>query len=458
VNRRHKFILFTSLVATGSALLAGTELKTALGMLMIGGAVALAVGSDLAANFYSTLKAAKSRFWLWIRIPLIMIFAGAVLGITLLLSDGNPVAAVCTVAVIGVLAAPLLAPPTKKKWVRVLSYTSALALFAAASLATLVADSSASDQHGGRFGEIVGECCVVLLFAVFWFSNGWVLIQEGINIDVNALEISQVQGRTGRRYLSLCIGIAFLTFWSSILLFNASGDWSYNPWPTKPSQPNTNIWGLGMTLAFVSWWPYASWKGILSREPNSEPRFLRKHKRTTAAVGLIVVAALCLAVTFGVQNGTDRKIVDQINQSSSEMEDIAAKLGALKQRRIETTQDYIQTYSEIDELIPALDTTVNHAEEVLKRINRVNESRGSFNIQHLYLNRRPEAWTNYSDAIELVRQMSTLTKKETSTIKSMSQLPIQDQPQFWQTEFKPLLGQENSLRQQALKIQSANAK
>src|SRR5882724_8796830 len=94
LNRRHKVILFVTLVATGCALLIGAELREALGFMMLGVALAWAVGSDLASKFYSGLKNRSGGLYSWIRLPLAMALAGALLGAVLLYSHANPVLAI----------------------------------------------------------------------------------------------------------------------------------------------------------------------------------------------------------------------------------------------------------------------------------------------------------------------------------------------------------------------------
>jgi len=50
LNRRHKALLFITLVITGCSLLLGAELKGALGFLILGVAFSWAVGSDTATK------------------------------------------------------------------------------------------------------------------------------------------------------------------------------------------------------------------------------------------------------------------------------------------------------------------------------------------------------------------------------------------------------------------------
>jgi len=58
----------------------------------------------------------------------------------------------------------------------------------------------------------------------------------------------------------------------------------------------------------------------------------------------------------------------------------------------------------------------------------------------------------------LLRAVDSLTKQEVLAAQNMAALPTGDQVEFWQKEFKPLLLQEDDLRQKiqivAAKIQS----
>src|SRR5580700_114194 len=74
LNRRHRAILFVTLVLTGSALLIGAELKHSLGMMLLGMALAWALGSDAASNSYLRLKVVGRATYGWLRLPLVMMF------------------------------------------------------------------------------------------------------------------------------------------------------------------------------------------------------------------------------------------------------------------------------------------------------------------------------------------------------------------------------------------------
>jgi len=56
--------------------------------------------------------------------------------------------------------------------------------------------------------------------------------------------------------------------------------------------------------------------------------------------------------------------------------------------------------------------------------------------------------------IEFLRQLGELTKQETLTARNMAALPELDQVQFWKASFRPLLEQEEALREKILALQT----
>ena len=139
LNRRHKAILFVTLVVSGCALLLGAELKETLGFIMLGVAFAWAIGSDGASKLYAGLKGASGTFYSWIRLPLAMALAGGILGAVLLYSRANPVLVVVFMCAAGIFLAPLAPFPTQRIWLRVPLFLLGVAAFIAAT--------GGDDQH-----------------------------------------------------------------------------------------------------------------------------------------------------------------------------------------------------------------------------------------------------------------------------------------------------------------------
>jgi hypothetical protein len=153
MNRRHKTILFVTLLTTGSALLAGIELKTALGMLILGATLSWAAGSDAARNAYIRLKGITSSFYLWLRLPTVMLFAGGVLGLVLVLSRGNSVAAIGTMSLLGIFLEPFAHLPRRNTWLRVPVILLSPVVFVLAAYSSMRLDNASLIEHGAKLAQ-----------------------------------------------------------------------------------------------------------------------------------------------------------------------------------------------------------------------------------------------------------------------------------------------------------------
>jgi uncharacterized membrane protein len=149
----------------------------------------------------------------------------------------------------------------------------------------------------------------------------------------------------------LFFGILVLTLWLSLLAWSASSDWKYAPEKMPETKGNNLFIQFGFVVLLAAW-PYAAWRRILNRESNTELRYLRRHRRTSAVLGMLFVVVLALAITFGIQNGRDRQMTQKIQAIAKNLGSVGNKIAAIKQRELQTTADYIQTYSEIDSLLP----------------------------------------------------------------------------------------------------------
>jgi hypothetical protein len=457
MNRRHKVILFITLVLTGSALLTGVEIKAALGTMMLGIALAWAVGSEVASRSYSELKAITDTFYLWIKLPLAMMFAGFVLGAALLFSQANPVVVMAVASVAGIVIEPFTSLPTQKLWLRVPLWLVASAAFVLAYVAILLLDKPFLDQNAEKLGDLTITSFFALLAGVWWLSKGWRLIVKGITTEGAApppLPGEPPRKRAVGQYISLLLGIVVLTLWLGLLTWLASGNWVYAPPETASSKSNNNPLTQFGTILLLAWWPYAAWRNILTREPNSEPRYLRRHKRIATAAGMSFIVVLSLAVTFGIQNGHDRDLTDQITKSGQKLAEVATTIGDPKRRDLKSADDYVQAYSEISRLQPDFDAKIQEFAASYRASIQQDESRGPINIQRLYKNHTTEARQNTMDMIELLRQVSELTKQETEVVTSMAALPGQDQVRFWEANFRPFVEQERALGEKMIAVQA----
>lgn len=454
LNQRHKAILFVTLVFTGCALLVGVELKEALGYMMLGVASAWAIGSDAASKLYSGIKEASGTFYSWIRLPLAMALAGGLLGAALLFSRANPVAVVALMCAAGIVLAPLTKFPTRRIWLRIPLILLSGSAFFLAVWGMISTDLDASIRYGEIFGHLAAIGSVTLLVGIFWLSKGWKLIQDRVSAPSSA-ETTMLAVPTKRargQYISLSLGVAVLTVWLSIPAWFASSVWSYAPEKVTMTKDNNNLLVQVTFIVLLAWWPFASWKRILAREPNSEPKYLRRHRRTSAIAGMIFVVVLSLAVTYGIQNGNDVRMNQNITASTTEMNSLATKIGTIKQRDLRTADDYIQAYAEIEALLPEYESEIQKLSDVYQEARRMNEKRAFINIQFFYKDYTPDMWKNAYAMLDLIREADSLTRRETLTIQNMAALPVSDQVAFWQKEFQPFIAQENELREKMQRL------
>lgn len=449
MNRRHKAILFAVLVLTGSALLTGAQIREAIGMLMLGAALAWAVGSDSAAHIWSWLRSTSNVVYRWLRVPLVFAFSGCVLGLVLVLSRANPVAAVASMCALGIIVSPLVELPRRSWWVYIAVVPVAGVCFLGAVIGLFDLFPSAQ-QFAEQAGATTAYAGIAFVVGIFWLSKASKLIASGVRpctSEPAGLAASPKRSfvKTRLFYASLLFGLLILVFLISSLSFSASSDWSYGT-PVSPPNSGTkgNIFGEAMVLLALASWPYWSWKKILSMEPNSELRYVRRHQRVTSTVGTLFAAVMSGAITIGVQNGSDRRIVDRITESTSELVKTGGKISAIKQRELKTTGDYIQAYSEIEPLLDDFDGELQKCSEIQEEAKSQDEKRGPVNVQRMYAGHASRMETD-SEALGLFREISQLDRREVQTINLMANLPEGQRVRFWNDNFKPLVAEEESL-------------
>jgi len=188
------------------------------------------------------------------------------------------------------------------------------------------------------------------------------------------------------------------------------------------------------------------------------PNRLKLHKGVTVLVGAVFTIPLCLAMTFGIENGHDRMSTTEIEQGAKDFQAVAEKIGSIKSREFTTTQDYIEGYAEIDPLLTEFDGRLKRFNDIIAEADRIDKSRGPLNIQRLYP--KHQQWMTWDvKTFDLLHQDSQLTRRQIETIKEMANLPSQQQVVFWKENVQPLLREEDGIRVQlasALKIKPAN--
>lgn len=453
LNRRHKAVLFLTLVMTGSSLLAGATLTEAVGMLMLGGALAWLVGSEAVVRAYQYVRTLPGIIRPWLRTLLLMLLGGCLLVGVAVWSNFNSFVVVASMSIFGMPLSSLLHFPTERRWLQVISWILAIVVFFFAVVATAML-SGTPDQNMERMGQLAAYGLIALPVGLFWLAKGWRLVLAGITAE-QPLDATQTANRGTRwLYVSLFLGAIILTLVLGLLGFAAFTDSvfpSQAKVTAKPSNPQSPF-SAPIFLALLAWWPYASWKSILKREPNTVAANVKRHKRVTTVLGALFTVILSVAITFGIQNGYDRIATIRLEDGMKDFKDVADKIGAIKGRDLQTTKDYIDAYAEMEPLQVEYDNRLRAFTDFLSEAKQKDKNRGPINIQHLYS--KHKEWLVWDDEIaDLLRQGNELTKQEVLAAKQMASLPESYQPKFWQKNFRPLLEEEATLRQKIESLQ-----
>jgi|GEM_PF-3272522 len=302
-----------------------------------------------------------------------------------------------------------------------------------------------------RFGQLSVTALIAILLGWFWVAKGLALIVSGTKAEplaentVGLGEAADGAKHVTGLYLSLFLGVLTLASWLGLLAFNGFTD-SITPLEhTIPSGQST-LPAMVLIPMLLTWWPYAMWRRILQRESNRIGRNVRRHKRVVATLAATCTVVMSSAISFGVQNGYDRQTTLKIDTSTKQFGEVATKIGAIKSRNFQTTQDYIKAYEEIGPLLDDFDQKMQFLETVLAEARERDIHRGPFNIQLLYARPRNQAEWNLQVS-QLLKEDSALTRKQVQLAAQMAALPEADQVEFWNNNFLPLAQYEDRLRQ-----------
>jgi hypothetical protein len=178
--------------------------------------------------------------------------------------------------------------------------------------------------------------------------------------------------------------------------------------------------------------------------------YYRNHPKRSLI--LIVLAALLIGLVIDViaesiESHNDRVMDAQITESQSEMRVVGAQIAQMKDRDFESMAQRIQVYARIGPLVNDYEQKLQKYSDLYRSAEERDQHRSVIHFVHARLRHRPEVWRDGWKIIDLVRQVNEITKKEVSVIHDMSNLPENEQVQFWHEEFMPLAAEEHALRE-----------
>jgi len=157
-------------------------------------------------------------------------------------------------------------------------------------------------------------------------------------------------------------------------------------------------------------------------------------------------------IAEGIESYNDRVLDAQMTEIQSEMRLVGAQIAQLKDRDFDSLAQYIQVYARIDPLVSAYDQKLQKYSDLYRTAEERDQHRSVIHFGRARLRHQPEVWRDGWKIIDLVRQINEITKKEASIIHDMSNLPENEQVQFFYEEFMPLTAEEHALREQLREV------
>jgi hypothetical protein len=194
------------------------------------------------------------------------------------------------------------------------------------------------------------------------------------------------------------------------------------------------------------------------RNPNvtmNLAEYYRNHRKRSLL--FIVVAAVLIGLVIdvlaeGIERHNDRVLDARITESQSEMRLVGAQIAQMKDRNFESMAQYIQVYARIGPLVNDYDQKLQKYSDLYRSAEERDQHRSVIHFGGQRLRHQPEVWRDGSKIIDLVRQVNEINKKEVSVIHDMSNMPENEQVQFFHEEFMPLTAQEHALREQSREV------
>ena len=167
-----------------------------------------------------------------------------------------------------------------------------------------------------------------------------------------------------------------------------------------------------------------------------------------ALIGAFLLFASIVAVVFTIEDRKDKDLAAQLEKAESDLLGLGAEIAGIKDADVETTNDFIAAYAQVEPLEKEYDAKLQQFSELYQRARERDSHRVIFDPQRFRGRHHPETWDKMSEIISLVRQINEITKREISVVHAMTSLPEPERLRFWHEQFMPLAAQEHALREQ----------
>ena len=156
--------------------------------------------------------------------------------------------------------------------------------------------------------------------------------------------------------------------------------------------------------------------------------------------------AVWFAATLAVESREERRLEAAIDRASSELKSTGAQIASIKDADLESMDDYLSAYAQIEPLQREYDQKLQSMVELYRAAEDWDRHRGSIS-KRLHGAHHPNSWEQMSEIVGLVQQINGVNKREISVIHAMAGLPEAERPKFWHEQFMPLAAEEHALRE-----------
>lgn len=152
------------------------------------------------------------------------------------------------------------------------------------------------------------------------------------------------------------------------------------------------------------------------------------------------------AVTLAVESREERRLEAAIDRASSELKSTGAQIASIKDADLQSMNDYISAYAQIEPLQREYDQKLQTMVEMYRAAEDWDSRRSPIS-KRLHGAHHPKSWEQMSEIVGLVQQINGVNKREISVIHAMAGLPEAERPKFWHEQFMPLAAEEHALRE-----------
>ena len=158
------------------------------------------------------------------------------------------------------------------------------------------------------------------------------------------------------------------------------------------------------------------------------------------------VGVVWFTVALALESHEEQRLEAAIDRASSELKSTGAQIASIKDADLQSMNDYISAYAQIEPLQKEYDQKLQTMVELCRAADDWDSHRSSIS-KRLYGAHHPKSWEQMSEIVALVQQINGVNQKEISVIHAMAALPEAERPKFWHEQFMPLAAEEHALRE-----------